>query len=93
MLQTASKELMRIMDVRANLFHLVVTQCNRALSDLNLLRVKTAVLRHDSKLCKQNVDKIQEALALNKEDQLKQLIELNQELCPLSFCFVVVVLT
>ena len=67
------------MDARATLFHQVVTQCNKALSDLNLLRVKTAVLRHDSKLCRSNVEKIQDALALDREDQLKRLVELNQE--------------
>ena len=57
-LETASKEVLRILDARANLFHQVVAQCNGALSDLNMLRVKTAVLRHDSTLCRANIEKI-----------------------------------
>ena len=57
-LDTASKEILRVLDARADLFHQVVAQCNAALTDLNMLRVKTAVLRHDSTLCRQNMEKI-----------------------------------
>ena len=57
-LETASKDVLRVLDARAKLFQQVVAQCNGALSDLNMLRVKTAVLRHDSALCRANIEKI-----------------------------------
>ena len=45
---------------------------NQVFSELNLTKTKAAVLKHDSKLCQQNVQQLD--AALSKGDPLKSLI-------------------
>ena len=64
-------------DRRSTLFLKVAALLNKSLAETNLTKVKAAVLKHDSKLCRQNVLQLQQAI--QKEDPMKQLVQINQQ--------------
>ena len=62
LLESLSPDAKIEVDRRSTLFLKVVAMLNKSLAETNLTKVKAAVLKHDSKLCRQNVLQLQQAI-------------------------------